>query len=130
MNKSKKLILIITLAAGLLLLLPQAIKADALTDQLKSPLANSSLAGIKDVGSIENVVGNIIQVFLSVMGILFLSLMIYGGYKWMMAQGREDEVSKAKDIIKAAITGLGVVLIAYAITYFVVSSFYEAATTA
>jgi hypothetical protein len=45
--------------------------------------------------------------------------MIYGGYRWMMASGREEEVQKAKDTIKAAIIGLIIVLSAYTITYFI-----------
>ena len=75
----------------------------------------------------ETIVGTIIGLFLGIMGILFLGLMVYGGYKWMIAQGREEEVTKAKDVIKQAITGLGIVIAAYAISYFVISQFWAAA---
>ena len=75
----------------------------------------------------ETIVGTIIGLFLGIMGILFLGLMVYGGYKWMIAQGREEEVTKAKDGIKQAITGLGIVIAAYAISYFVISQFWAAA---
>ena len=77
--------------------------------------------------SVETVVGNVIQSFLSIFGILFLGLMVYGGYKWMIAQGREEEIKKAKDIIRSSIIGLAIALSAYAISMFVVARFYQAA---
>jgi hypothetical protein len=70
----------------------------------------------------EIIVGRVIGAFLSVFGIIFLGLMIYGGYKWMMASGREEEISTAKSTIRSAIIGLIIVLSAYAITFFVTSS--------
>lgn len=79
-----------------------------------------------DTGT-EEIVGKIIQAFLSIFGILFFALMVYGGYKWMIAQGREEEVQKAKDIIKTSIIGLGIVLAAYAIALFVTTQFWQAA---
>ena len=48
--------------------------------------------------------------------------MLYGGYVWMMAKGAEDEVTKAKNIIRGALIGLIVVMSAYAISYFVTTS--------
>ena len=50
------------------------------------------------------------------MGVVFLILMIYGGYLWMLARGNEQEVEKAKNIIQNALIGLVIVLAAYAIT--------------
>ena len=46
--------------------------------------------------------------------------MVYGGYLWMTARGNEEEVTKAKNLIKAAIIGLIIVLAAYAISIFVI----------
>ena len=69
----------------------------------------------------------VINAFLSIFGTIFLILMILGGYKWMMASGREEEVKKAKDTIRAAIIGLIIVVSAYAISYFVALSLQTAA---
>jgi len=102
-----------------------------ITDQMQGPLSGFDLPGT-ETKTEEAIIGQIIQAFLSIFGIIFLGLMIYGGYKWMIAQGRDEEVSKAKDIIKAAITGLIIVFAAYAISAFVISSIekatYQAAT--
>ncbi len=78
--------------------------------------------------SLESVVGNVIQYFLGLLGILFLALAIYGGYLWMMARGDEHQVTKAKDTIKSAVIGLAIILGAYAITSFVISNLITATT--
>lgn len=63
--------------------------------------------------------GKIIGAVLAFVGILFFILMIYAGILWMTARGNEEQVSKAKDLIMAAIIGLIIVMSAYAITAFV-----------
>jgi len=79
-----------------------------------------------DAGPSENrlgsIVASVINGFLALLGIIFIILMLYGGYLWMTAGGNEDKVTTAKNIIKNAIIGLIVILAAYAITYFVISS--------
>ena len=56
--------------------------------------------------------------------------MIYGGYKWLVASGREEEIKKAKDTIRSAIIGLIIVMAAYTISYFVAAALQEATTAA
>lgn len=70
---------------------------------------------------VEPIIGTVIQTALSLLGIIFVILMIYGGYLWMTAKGNEEQVTKAKNVIIAAITGLVIVISAYAISYFVIS---------
>jgi hypothetical protein len=65
-------------------------------------------------------IGSYIQVALSLLGVIFLVLMIYGGYVWMKARGNETDVTRAKDIITNAGVGLVIVISAYAISYFVI----------
>lgn len=63
----------------------------------------------------------IVTIILSVLGVVFLGFTIYGGLLWMTAQGNEDHITRAKDIITESIIGLIIVLAAYAISYFVIS---------
>lgn len=65
-------------------------------------------------------IGFLIQVILSMLGVIFLVLMAYAGYTWLMARGEEAEVEKAQKIIVAAVIGLVIVVAAYSITTFVV----------
>jgi cbb3-type cytochrome oxidase subunit 3 len=62
-------------------------------------------------------IGKAINILLSFIGVIFLALMIYGGYTWMLARGNDAEVTKAKNIIQNALIGLIIVFAAYAITY-------------
>jgi len=71
-------------------------------------------------------IGLIIQAFLGLLGVIFVVLIIYGGYIWMTARGNEQRVEKAKETLKAAIIGLVIVLSAYAITYFIGSQLKDA----
>ncbi|HQB50942.1 MAG TPA: hypothetical protein PLT32_01850 [bacterium] len=63
----------------------------------------------------------IINIILGLLGIVFLGLAIYGGFLWMTAGGKIDQVKHSKDLLAQAVIGLVVVLLAYAITFFVVT---------
>lgn len=71
----------------------------------------------------ENFIGQIIQLVLSFLGVLFLGLTIYAGSLWMTAQGNEQKAEKAKDMIIGSVTGLAIVIAAYAIASFVYNYF-------
>lgn len=69
--------------------------------------------------SLGNVVATVIQGALGLLGIIFLIIMVFAGYRWMTASGNEESVKIAKQMITRAIIGLIIVLMAYAVTYFV-----------
>jgi hypothetical protein len=73
------------------------------------------------VASVEapNIIGDVIQVFLSLLSMIFIILILYAGYNWMTAGGDEQKVTKAKDTIYRAVIGLIVIISAFVITYFV-----------
>ena len=71
----------------------------------------------------EIIVGRIIMIILGFLGVAFLAFMIYAGIVWMTAQGNEQKVEKAKNMITESIVGIIIVVAAYAIAYFVVSYF-------
>ena len=63
-------------------------------------------------------IGLVISVALSLIGIVFLVLIIYGSFTWMNSRGNEQEIQKALNIIRNSIIGLLIVVAAYAITAF------------
>lgn len=75
-------------------------------------------AGFADV-EITEIVSSVITAFLGLLGIIFVILIIYGGFMWMTAAGSEEKVSKAKNLLLRAIIGLIIIVAAYVITYFV-----------
>jgi hypothetical protein len=75
----------------------------------------------KTVGTnLTTKIGKYINFILSFLGVIFLFLMIYGGYVWMKARGNEADVTRAKEILTNAGIGLVIVVLAYAISYFVI----------
>ncbi len=72
-----------------------------------------------DQTGLANMIGIVIQAFLSLLGVILIALIIYGGYTWMMARGNEEKVQKAKDTLMRAIIGLVITAAAYAIAAFV-----------
>ncbi len=66
-----------------------------------------------------------IQAALSFLGVIFLILMIYGGFLWMIARGNEEKVDEAKKILTEATIGLIIVVAAYAISVLVIEQLGE-----
>ena len=80
-------------------------------------------AGVTGDSNLEEIIGTGIGAALTLVGLIFLILMVYAGYLWMTAKGEEEQVKKSQKIIIAAVIGLVIVLSAYAITVFVTGQF-------
>lgn len=80
-----------------------------------------------DVGTsatpVESIIGRIINTILGFVGVLFFILIIYSAFTWMTAQGNDEKVKKAKNLLIDATIGLIITLSAYAISYFIISRF-------
>lgn len=72
------------------------------------------------------IIANIIRVFLGFLGILAVGIVMYGGFLWMTAGGREDVVAKAQRVIVNGAIGLVIILSAFAITQFVLNTLLDA----
>ncbi len=149
-RKNLLISLVICAAAGLLTLAPvvfspvpsdllhvAVVKADAtpapgtpgkldLTSSMdkfatSSGMGKSGQAASGQSGLIETI-GKLIQAALGLLGIILVVLVIYAGFLWMTASGNEEQVSKAKKMLSNAVIGMVIIMAAYAITAFVVSS--------
>lgn len=89
----------------------------------QSGLDKTGAAAGYDIGTaaptLESYVSKIITIIISALGVIFLALIIYAGITWMTAQGNEEKVRKAKELLTESIIGLIIVLAAYAISFFV-----------
>jgi len=48
----------------------------------------------------------------TLMGVLFMIMVVYGGWLWMTARGKDEQVQKGKEKIVQAFIGLGIVIAA------------------
>ena len=99
-----------------------ALAAGSLGDATKNLGTSGERAGTTEA-ELESVVGTTINIALTLVGLIFLVLMVYAGYLWMTARGEEAQVDKAQKIISAAIIGLVVVMSAAGITRLITSRF-------
>jgi hypothetical protein len=76
--------------------------------------------GFSDTG-LMTIIGRIIAVALTFLGVVFLILMIYAGGIWMTAGGDGKKVEKAKQILINAVVGLVITLAAYGISTFLLN---------
>lgn len=90
---------------------------------------------LEDVGDVvgegtqqdlPTLIGNFINVFLSILGIIFVVLVVYAGFLYMTASGEDEKVKKAKKLLTQAVIGIVIVVTAYAISSFVIDSLITA----
>lgn len=122
-TKLKKILLF--LAFSLSILFPTFSTAQAATStgfvselnaQTKAATVASGLGSAQDPRSIA---ARLIQIFLSLIGILLIIYVVYGGSLIFMSGGSEDKVNEGKGVIRRAIIGLIIILGAYSITILV-----------
>ncbi len=109
---------VLTACFGLLLLSnPKVLASESYGLDETMGVGNNKDALIED--DPEEIAGSIIGSLLTWTGVIFLALIFAGGITWMTAQGNEQKIEKAKQMIVAAIFGLLIVLSAYAITAYI-----------
>lgn len=120
MKQAIKQALILSILVILLSLPFFVFAQNAAMDNLTNVGPKSGYSNATNEKSVAQISGTAIKAFLSLLGMIFVILMVLAGYHWMTAAGDEQKVEKAKSTIKQAIIGLVVVLGAYAITQYVI----------
>lgn len=109
---------------------PALVAAQDIEDAIKANLEpiENVYDPISDVrpGTLQEIIATLTRQVLAFLGVLFIGLILYGGFTWMTAAGAEDRVAKAKKIISASIIGLAIVLVSYGIAYFITVQLLEA----
>ncbi len=72
--------------------------------------------------NLVGVIGNVIKILLTAVGIIVVVLVVYAGFLWMTAGGNEDQVKKAKQWLINAVIGLALIMAAYAISDFAITN--------
>lgn len=95
---------------------------------INKTLSNTANIGGYDLakGDLATVIGGVILGIITLLGVIFLTLIVYAGFKWMLAQGEENKITEARNLIVHSIIGLIIVLAAYAISYFIINALQNA----
>jgi len=112
----------IVFAVSVMLCVPVVLAQDGAAPDITGELerTGAQFGAVEGEQDLPTIIGNIIRVVLAFMGIVLLIVVLYGGFLWMTAGGSEEKVEKAKNWIINGIIGLVIVLVAYAITSYVV----------
>jgi len=81
-------------------------------------------------GSPAAIAAAIATALLSVVGAVFMIMIIYGGVRWMTAGGSEDKIKKAKNLIANTVIAGAIVLTASSISYIVITAIEKGSGTA
>ena len=109
--------------AAAILLLPVRVAVAAVDTGLNETANEAKLDTTN--ADIPLLIGSIIRSLLGFVGVLFLVLTVYAGFLWMTSQGNEEQVSKAKNILKGATIGAILTFASYSIVNFVLRSIVQ-----
>lgn len=118
MNKKIKIIITVFFLVGVLIL-PYFVFAVTPLERL-----NTAGSGAYDVANtneetMAEIVGTVVSAFFSLLGIIFIILILYAGHHWMTSAGNEEKINKAKSTLLRSVIGLLITIGAWAIAEFV-----------
>lgn len=135
--KKKITAFLILCLLSLILSLPYLVFAQEIntpvTQNPSSPL--TKLQQVSDQGyqtegvdefSVAQILGRVVNVFISLLAVIFIIIIILAGYKWLTANGSEEKVKAAQDSITRGVIGLIIILSAWAIWTFIAEKMLEA----
>ena len=121
LKKTGKILIIIFFTFSLLFC--QFVFASSIGDLLEQigDSAGCSDAGDVNEDSIIIAIAKIINILLGFLAVIFVILIIYGGFLWMTAGGKEEQVGTAKKILIRSLIGVIIILGSYVVSWFVMS---------
>jgi cytochrome bd-type quinol oxidase subunit 2 len=119
----KKILIILILLSIFSLALPVAAQG-SMGEALNKTAEQADYSGNRDLFLFT---AQIVQALLGILGLLFVILLVYGGATWMTSMADPKKIEKAKNIIKASIIGLIIIVCSYSIAYFVTTGLESAA---
>lgn len=96
-------------------------RAEIISDEFASQVTTTTGIGATARTPVDTVL-LIIEVLLSLLGVIALVVIIYAGVLWMTAGGNEDRVKEAKGLLRGAVIGGVIILGSYSIAQFIFST--------
>jgi cytochrome bd-type quinol oxidase subunit 2 len=121
MNKQLKHIFILVVLI-VVLVLPYFVFAQSAPLQTLEGIREESGYEEADQFTIAKFLGTGVNAFLSILGIIFIILMLTAGYNWMTASGDEEKLRRAQKTILRATIGLAITVGSYAIWNFIANN--------
>ena len=127
MKKYLKIISVGITAAFVMTLIVPAV-AGAVSSPPTSPteLLNQTAekSGQTTTRSLPEIIGNIIQWILGLVGVVLLIMFIYGGVLYATSAGNEEKVETGKKVMLYAIIGVVIIALSFALTRYVIDALF------
>lgn len=98
-------------------------------DEFGKTLTSSGLKSGSTSSDVTGALGNVVNVFLGLLGVATFALVVYAGALWILSAGDDGKIETAKGILKGAIIGLIIVFSSYVIVNFALTSLQSALGT-
>lgn len=122
MKLSRFVAMISSLALAGIVCVAPCIALAGFADNVQSGIRDTATpAGLSETPELTTIVGNVINVAISFVGVVLLGYLIYGGFIYMTSQGDPKKSGSAMSTIRSAVVGLLIVASAYAISNFVLN---------
>lgn len=113
---------------NIFLLFIPSVEAVDLKDQVMGQLgAGAAKAELGNPQAPQQIMAEIIKVFLGLVGTIFIILIVMSGYWLLTARGEEEKIKKAQTTIKRAVIGLFIIILSYALVSFIATRIQQAA---
>jgi len=125
MPKNKRVLTFVVIAITIVFVIPftfDLIKGEGALALNTGLEKTANAAGLPKTESIATIIGQVIYAILGFLGVVFIVLLIYGGFLRMTAQGDSNKIKQSMGIITSAVVGVIIILASYSITSFVLSS--------
>jgi hypothetical protein len=76
--------------------------------------------GYSGTAQIDVLAVQLIMGALALIGMVFISLLLYGGFLWLTASGDPERVKRGRDTLQSAFLGLLIVIGGYTITFYII----------
>ena len=100
--------------------------SQSIKDNLEFAGVSAQFSSEQRATDIRNIVVGIINTTLTLFGIAFTILIIYGGWLWMTAAGNQDNIDKAKKVIQWASIGIAIIILSLSASVFIAESLLSA----
>lgn len=103
-------------------ILAQGVTNSPLFNRIRSQFGGAGPAGTANAGDLITAV---IEILLLIAGSLAVVFLVIGGIKYVISRGNEEQAESAKKTMTAAIFGLVIIVMAYAIVYIISSALIQ-----
>lgn len=88
--------------------------------------SSAAAAGAVDATTLANLppaaaIGNLINIFLAILGIIAMVMMIYGSFLWMTASANVEQIDTAQTLLLQGFIGFVIIALTWSIATYVVA---------